>query len=95
MKNNKLTLFSWGNLYQTTRISTKLLYKQVFLNETVLFSRNFPPTIVYASFLTAMGLSCVSMKTVKNHERMELSGANTVNNTEFSVENRLEHGLPI
>ena len=35
------------------------------------------------------------MKTVKNHERMEPSSANNVYNTEFSVENRLEHGLPI
>ena len=35
------------------------------------------------------------MKTLKNHERMELSLANNVYNTEFSVENRLEHGLPI
>ena len=35
------------------------------------------------------------MKTVKNHERMELSWANNVYKTEFSVENRLEHGLPI
>ena len=35
------------------------------------------------------------MKTVKNHERMELSWANNVYNTEFSVENRLEHGLTI
>ena len=35
------------------------------------------------------------MKTVKNHERMELSWANNIYATEFSVENRLEHGLPI
>ena len=35
------------------------------------------------------------MKTLKNHERMELSWANDVYNTEFSVENRLEHVLPI
>ena len=35
------------------------------------------------------------MKTVKNHKLMELSWANNVYNTEFSVENRLEHGLPI
>ena len=35
------------------------------------------------------------MKTVKNHERMELSWANNVYNTEFSVEDRLEHSLPI
>ena len=35
------------------------------------------------------------MKTVKNHERMELSWANNVDNTEFSVKTRLEHGLPI
>ena len=35
------------------------------------------------------------MKTVKNHERMELSRVNEVYNTEFSVENRLKHGLPL
>ena len=35
------------------------------------------------------------MKTVKNHERMELSWANNVYNTEFSVKTRLKHGLPI
>ena len=35
------------------------------------------------------------MKTVKNHERIELSWVNNVYDTEFSVENRLEHGLPI
>ena len=35
------------------------------------------------------------MKAAKNHERLELSWANNVYNTEFSVENRLEHGLPI
>ena len=35
------------------------------------------------------------MKTVKNHERMELSWANNIYNIEFSVEIRLEHGLPI
>ena len=35
------------------------------------------------------------MKTVKNHERMELSWANNVYNTEFSVEKRLGHVLPI
>ena len=45
--------------------------------------------------LTAMGLSCVSMKTLKNHERMEFSWANTVYNTEFSVKNRVEHGFSI
>ena len=35
------------------------------------------------------------MKTLKNQERMELSWASNVYNTEFSVENLLEHGLPI
>ena len=35
------------------------------------------------------------MTRVKNHERMELSWANNIYTTEFSVENRLEHGLPI
>ena len=35
------------------------------------------------------------MKALKNHERRELSWANNGYNTEFSVENRLEHGLPI
>ena len=42
-----------------------------------------------------MGLSCLSVKTVKNHERIELSCANNVYNTEFSVEIRLEHGFAI
>ena len=28
---------------------------------------------VYACFFTAMGLSCLSMKTVKNHDWMEIS----------------------
>ena len=42
-----------------------------------------------------MGLSCLSVKTLKNHERMELSWANNVYNTEFSVETRLEHGFAI
>ena len=95
MQNRKLTLFSWGNFDQTTRISAKVRYKQDFFNETLLFSRNFPPTIVYACLFTAMGLSCLSVKTVKNHERMELSWANNVYNTEFSVEIRLEHGFAI
>ena len=44
---------------------------------------------------TAMGLSCLSVQTLKNHERMELSWANHVYNTEFSVETSLEHGFPI
>ena len=42
-----------------------------------------------------MGLSCLSVKTLKNHERMELSWAIDVYNTEFSVETRLEHGFAI
>ena len=42
-----------------------------------------------------MGLSCLSVITVKNHERMELSWANNVYNTEFSVETRLEHGFEL
>ena len=42
-----------------------------------------------------MGLGCLSVKTVKNHERMELSWANNVYNTEFSAETRLEHGFAI
>ena len=45
---------------------------------------------VYECLFTAMGLSCLSVKTLKNHERMELSWANNVYNTEFSVETRLE-----
>ena len=42
-----------------------------------------------------MGLSCVSMKTLKKHKWMDVSWANHVYNTEFSVENRLEHGFAI
>ena len=42
-----------------------------------------------------MGLRCLSVQTLKNHERMELSWANNVYNTEFRVETRLEHGIAI
>ena len=42
-----------------------------------------------------MGRSCVSMKTLKNHERMDVSWANHDYSTEFSVEKRLEHGFAI
>ena len=42
-----------------------------------------------------MGLSGLSVKTLKNHERMELSWANHVYTTEFSVETSLEHGFAI
>ena len=42
-----------------------------------------------------MGLSCVSTKTLKNHERMDVSWANHVYTPEFSVEKRLEHGFAI
>ena len=42
-----------------------------------------------------MGLSSVSMKTLKNHERMDVSWANHVFTTQFSVEKRLEHGFAI
>ena len=42
-----------------------------------------------------MGLSCLSVKTLKNYERMELSCANHVYNTEFSVETSLDHGFLI
>ena len=58
-------------------------------------SRNFPPTIVYAWLFTAMGLSCLSVKTLKNHERMELSWANNVYNTEVIVEIRVEDDFAI
>ena len=95
MQNRKLTLFSWGNFDQTTRISAKVRYKQVYSMKLSYFLKYFPPTIVYACLFTAMGLSCLSVKTLKNHERMELSWANNVYNTEFSVEIRLEHGFAI
>ena len=42
-----------------------------------------------------MGLSGLSVKTLKNHEKMELSWENIVYSTEFSVEIRLEHGFAI
>ena len=42
-----------------------------------------------------MGLSCLSVKTLKNHERMELSSANNVYNAENSVDICFEHGLVI
>ena len=63
--------------------------------ETLLFSRNFHPTIVYACFFTTMGLCCLSVKTLKNQKRMELSWAKNIYITDFSVEIRVEHGLAI
>ena len=42
-----------------------------------------------------MGLSCLSVQTLKNDERMDFSWANHVYNTEFSVETSLEDGFPI
>ena len=42
-----------------------------------------------------MGLSCLSMKTLKNHDWIEILYVNNVYNTEFSVETRLEHGFAI
>ena len=42
-----------------------------------------------------MGLSGLSVKTLKNHKRMEVSWANIIYITEFSVEIRLEHGFAI
>ena len=42
-----------------------------------------------------MGLRCLGVKTLKNHERMELSWANIIYNTEFSMETRLDHGFAI
>ena len=59
------------------------------------FLEIFLQHILYASLFTAMGLSGLSVKTLKNHKRMELSLANIVYNTEFSVEIRLEHGFAI
>ena len=96
MHNHKLTLFSWGNFVQTTRISAKVRYKQVSSMKLSYFLEIFlQQNILYASLFTAMGLSGLSVKTLKNHERMELSWANNVYNTEFSVEIRLEHGFAI
>ena len=73
----------------------KYVINKGFFNETLLFSRNFPPTIVYPCLFTAMGLSYLSVQTLKNHERMELSWENNVYNTEVSIETRLEHGFAI
>ena len=42
-----------------------------------------------------MGLSGLRVKTLKNHDRMELSWANNIYNTEFSVKIRLHHGFAI
>ena len=46
-------------------------------------------------FFHCNGPKLRSMKTLKNHERMDVSWANHVYNTEFSVEKPLEHGFAI
>ena len=95
MQNHKLTLFSWGNFVQTTRISAKVRYKQVSSMKLSYFLEIFLQQSFYGSLLTAKGLSGLGVKTLKNHERMELSWPNNVYITEFSVEIRLEHGFAI
>ena len=42
-----------------------------------------------------MGLRCLSVKTLKIHERMELSCSNTIHTNEFSVEIPLENCVAI
>ena len=42
-----------------------------------------------------MGLRCLSVKTLKIHERMELSCSNNIHTNEFSVEMPLENGVAI
>ena len=94
MKNHKLPLFSLGNFDQTTRISAKVRYKQVSSMKLSCFVEIF----LQQSYMQVFSLQwacCVSMKTLKNHERMDVSWANHVYNTEFSVEKRLEHGFAI
>ena len=41
-----------------------------------------------------MGLSCLGVKTQKKHERIEVSWANNVYSTEFSVEICVDMVLP-
>ena len=46
-------------------------------------------------FVHCNGPKVPKCENTENHERMELSWANNVYNTEFSVEIRLEHGFAI
>ena len=94
MKNHKLTLFSLGNFDQTTRISAKVRYKQVSSMKLSYFLEIFLQQS-YMQVFSLIEFFCVSMKTLKNHERMDVSWGNHVYNTECSVEKRLEHGFAI
>ena len=90
----KLPIFSLGTFDQTTRNNAKVRYKQVSSMKLSQFLEIFLQNS-YLHILTAMGLRCLSVQTLKNHERMELSWGNNVYATDFSVETRLEHGYAI
>ena len=72
----------------------KYVINRFFHWNSLIFSK-FSSNNPICKFVHCNGLSGLSVKTLKNHERMELSLANIVYNTEFSVEIRLEHGFAI
>ena len=62
------------------------------LNEVYSFTRNFHPTMF---FFVATGLMGLCVQTLKEQEWTEFSWRNNIDDAKFSVETRLEHGVPI
>ena len=71
MQSRKLMLCSWGNFDETNRISAKVRYKQVSSMKLSYFLELFLEQS-YMHVCSCNGLSCVGVKALKNHERIEL-----------------------
>ena len=94
MKNHKLTLFSLGNFDQSTRIRAKVRYKHVSSMKLSYFLEIF----LQQSYMQVFHCNGPKLRKYENNEKSRTDGAfmaNNVYNTEFSVENRLEHAFAI
>ena len=71
MQNRKLTLFSWGNFDQTTRISAKVRYKQVFSMKLSYFLEIF----LQQSYMHVCSLQWAKLPKCENSEKSRTDGA--------------------
>ena len=71
MKNRKLTLFSWGNFGQTTGISAKVRYKQVFSMKLSYFHEIF----LQRSYMNVCSLQWPKLPKCENTEKSRTDGA--------------------
>ena len=95
MKNRKLTLFHGETLAKLLESVQKYFINRLFSMKLSYFLEIFLQRSYMNVCSLQLGLSCLTVKTLRIHERMELSWVNNVYNTEFSVEIRLEHGFAL